>query len=404
MTPDEAFIAQHLGDDVRALALKGAPLGVDLRWCMQQIEGWQLARRKIPAWTAIPGIWFPPRLALEQCSSSETASYKRRVVEKLLPADSRNRLVDLTGGLAVDFSALAPLFREAVYVEKQSLLCDLARHNLPLLGLPDAEIHNTDAPSPTLWAQPGTTLFLDPARRDLAGRKTVAIEDCTPNVLHLQPLWEACSLVMVKLSPMLDIAAALRQVRCVEEVHVVSLRGECRELLLAVRPDFEGEPSVHCASIDARGNTSLYTCSAGARKQSPAIAPARIAPGSLLFEPGPSLLKAGCQDAFAVDHGLQKLHPRTHLFVVEDEAIDALAPQGRLFRLERQFDFSKASLRLVRQLGQANLALRNFPGTVDALRRRLHLADGGNKYLFAATLADGSHALLSSVKASAATS
>ncbi len=398
---NEEFIAAHRTDDVRTLALRGAPPGVDLTWCATQIEGWQLARRKLPSWAGTAGLHYPPRLSMEQCSSQDTALYKRSVVERLLPEAERTRLTDLTGGLGVDFWALAPLFREAVYVEKQPRLCQLARHNLPLLGLPRARIVNDDAPSPALWATPATTLFLDPARRDGAGRKTVAIPDCTPNLLDLQPHWQTCRMVVVKLSPMLDIAGALRLLRHVSQVHVVSVRGECRELLLVVQPGSGGDPLRQCASIDGQGNTCLYTCRADVRAQSqPATAPPHLPAGCMLFEPGPSLLKGDCQDAFACQHGMLKLHPMSHLFVAPQgpENDGATAGHGRWFVVDEQLDFGKASLRRVARLGKANLTLRNFPGTVDALRRRLRLTEGGDHYLFATTMSDGSHALLCTTK------
>ena len=431
---NEEFIALHREDDVRGLMLAKVPQEVDRAWCAQQIEGWQTARRKLPRWAATPGLHFPPRLSMVQCSSTETALYKRALVARLLP-EGRTRLVDLTGGLAVDFSTLAPLFRESVYVEMQPALCDLARHNLPLLGLPHAEIWNTASPDPALWATPGTVVFLDPARRDETGRKTVAIEDCTPNILELQGLWAPCRMAIIKLSPMLDIAGALRQLSGVREVHVVSLRGECRELLLVIEPDFRGEPSFHCAALQSFtqkdgqisqnfGQTPdeigsfcdesdqkfpTFVCTAGERHpDGQPIAPPVLAPGTLLFEPGPALLKADCQDAFAASVAtkmagngsgpLKKLHPMSNLFAcIADETAEItplLVPHGRVFTLEEQLNFGKQALKTIKELRRANLTLRNFPGTAEALRRRLHIIDGGDVFLFATTLSDQSHALL----------
>lgn len=125
------YILAHRTDDVRALALRSADAGVDKSFCLRQIEAWQTARTKLPRWAATDGILFPPRLNMEQCSSQLTAEYKARLVERLLP-EERGSLTDLTGGFGVDFSFLAPLFRNAVYVERNSDLCEMAQHNLPL--------------------------------------------------------------------------------------------------------------------------------------------------------------------------------------------------------------------------------------------------------------------------------
>ncbi len=397
---NEEFIQQHQSDDVRALVLRSVPQGVDIQWCAQQIEGYQTAQRKLPHWAATLGLHYPPRLSLEQCSSWETALYKRSVIEQLIPPAQRHHLVDLTGGLAVDFSALASLFAQATYVERLPHLCRLAKHNLPLLGLPQAEVLNTDSPPADLWQRADVTLFLDPARRDGAGRKTVALEDCTPNVLELQPHWQSVPYIIIKLSPMLDIASTLRQVQGVSHVHAVSVKGECKELLLVVQPQFEGQPVIHAANIlpDVQGVMQTATFHAQASQRTVAdlpLAPATLPVGTLLFEPGASLLKAQLQDTFAVQHGLSKLHPMSNLFLASATIVaESLRPHGRVFVLQQQLDFSKAALRQLKELRQANLTVRNFPGTVEALRRRLRLADGGQHYLFATTLSDGSHALL----------
>ena len=139
---NEAFIVKNRGADIRSLAFGKAPVGVDLRYCLQQIEGWQLSRHKIPTWAQTEGIIFPPRVSLEQCSSEQTARYKQELVLRLLP-ENRQRMVDLTGGLGVDFSFLGQIFNEAIYAERDKSLCDMARHNLPLLGMKNVQVHNT---------------------------------------------------------------------------------------------------------------------------------------------------------------------------------------------------------------------------------------------------------------------
>ena len=222
------YILAHRTDDVRALALRSADAGVDKSFCLRQIEAWQTARTKLPRWAATDGILFPPRLNMEQCSSQLTAEYKARLVERLLP-EERGSLTDLTGGFGVDFSFLAPLFRNAVYVERNSDLCEMAQHNLPLLGAGHARVECAQAEDFLDGAGQQDLIFLDPARRDDAGRKVVALSDCSPDVAALSPaLLSRSRVVMVKLSPMLDIGQALLSLHAVREVHTVSVDGECR--------------------------------------------------------------------------------------------------------------------------------------------------------------------------------
>lgn len=407
MTNDE-YIRQHRDDDVRRLALAKTPEGVDVRWCLQQIEGRQLAQRKLPQWAATEGLHYPPHLALEQCSGEETALYKRRIVERLIPDGERTAMADLTGGLGVDFSSIAPLFREADYVEILPHLRQLAQHNFPLLGLPHARVA---APEHYQLSEKTLQLvYLDPARRDRAGRKTVGIEDCTPNLLEMQDeVLGRARWMMVKLSPMLDITEALRRLHAVREVHVVSVRGECKELLFVMGGPADApagdRPAVHCVNLgtdddpvvlgfpftgaaqlissdDFCKKASLRTAAEGDGLESGC--PAQADAGLFLYEPNASLLKAGVQDALCERYGVSKLHPQSHLFV--GETFHERFP-GRRFRIADMSDFSKRGVkRLIGSLRRANITVRNFPTDVASLRRQLKLNEGGDDYLFATTL------------------
>lgn len=387
---NEEFIRQNRTADVRQLALKRGPEGVDVPWCLQQIEGWQLARKKLPRWAQADGLlWFPPRLSMEQCSSEATALYKRGIVERLLPEDQRLGMADLTGGFGIDFSYMAPLFRRSVYVERQEGLCEIARHNFPILGLPQAEVVQDDCTQTSLQVD---LVFMDPARRDAAGRKTVAIEDCTPDVVKMQDdLLAKARFLVIKLSPMLDITQALRALHGVREVHVVSVRGECKELLFVLEAGYEGEPCFHCANLGT-GDASLC-CSEEERQTAPRLTLAGVPEvRGYLFEPNSSVLKAGCQDRLCDIYGLEKLHPNSNLFLAPSPV---LSFPGRQFRIEAVSDFGKKGLKsILSGVSQANLAVRNFPASVADLRKKLKLREGGDLYFFATTLCDGTHALI----------
>ncbi len=391
---NEEFISLHLDDDVARLALRRMPPKIDAPWCLRQISGHQLAKTKLPTWAAIKGLHYPPRLSLEQCSGEATAVYKREVALRLMPTPAgRTLLADLTGGYGVDFSYMAPLFGRALYFEKQEHLCETARHNFPLLGLGNAEVISGDSIEKFGSFQEHCALvFIDPARRDTAGRKTVAIEDCTPDVTTLLPrLLDRCDFVMLKLSPMLDISRALRSLPGVAEVHVVSLRGECKELLIVCT--VRTIPlKFFCANLDTSDPTIMV--SVDQLRAAPAIG--SLAGSLYLYEPNASILKAGAQDCLCSLYGLRKLHPRSNLFVSPEPA-----PRfpGRTFRIVAHTDFSKRNLKtFLSGMPKANLAIRNFPSTVAELRKRLKLKEGGSDYLFATTLSDGSHALLRCLK------
>lgn len=413
---DKEFIIQNRNKDVRSLALKKAPEGVRLFWCLQQIEGWQLAQKKLPRWAETDDLWFPPRLSMEQCSSESTATYKRDIIQRL----HANSLADLTGGFGVDFTYMAQGLPRATYVERQEVLCESARHNFPILGLPDAEIVNGDAEETLRRLDHVDAIFIDPARRDDVGRKTVAIEDCTPDVSALQDLLlQKATYVIIKLSPMLDITQALRSLRHVAEVHVVSHKGECKELLLVLHKEADSVPdnavisdaiasTYYCVNLNTQDAPFIVSPSTTVSviSPSPTTAPVPLFPASTsmdglyLFEPNASILKAGQQDTFGTHYMLQKLHPQSNLFVGPQPIQNVPARQ---FRIVSTGDFSKSSLKhLLSGVKQANITVRNFPATVADLRKRLKIKDGGKDYLFATTLQDGSHIIIKGEKATLA--
>lgn len=381
---NEAFIAQNRDANVKELALSKTPRGIDLHYCLQQIEGRQIAQRKLPSWADTEGIIYPVKLSLEQCSSELSALYKQQLVKRLMP-EGRHSMADLTGGFGIDFSFLAKLFDEAVYVERDERLCETARHNLPLLGLPKAQVHCMTSEEFLDGMGTFDLIYLDPSRRDAVGRKVFALGDCSPDVEALQEtLLGHARMVLVKLSPMLDIQDALRRLPDVSEVHVVSIGGECKEVLLVLCRQNRGV-MYHCTNITTR----VQTFSTDKRDTDPVIAPCLE---RYLYEPNASILKAGVQNALCQSYGIRKLHPFSHLFTSAHFIEDF---PGRAFLIEDCCSFAKKDLkRLLEGISQCNLTVRNFPATVAELRKRLKLREGGDSYLFATTLGDGSHALL----------
>lgn len=397
---NEEYTDLHRLDDVRTLALRSAPEGIDIKWCLQQIEGWQKAREKLPRWAETDGLWYPPALSMEQCSSEQTAEYKRGIVCRLLPeASERQAFADLTGGYGIDFSYLAPLFGTSTYVERNPELCRIAGHNFGHLYLDGASVVCAD--STQFLEQDGMAcglIYLDPARRDNAGRKTVAISDCTPDVVQLQDRLMAVSrFVMIKLSPMLDISAALSVLRHVLEIHVVSVRGECKELLFVQDSQYDGSPTYYASNLGLADE--VFSCTDEQRKRAPLrVAGEHVASDSAtcLYEPHASILKAGLQDVLCERYGVAKLHPMSNLFVSASPVQDF---PGRRFKIVASCGFNKKELRtMLAGVSKANITVRNFPASVAEIRKKLHLAEGGDVYLFATTVADGSHRLIRCVK------
>ena len=488
------FIQEYREKDTRQLALQSARFpDVDMPYALDQIKGWQTARRKLPTWAACDGIVYPPHLSMEQCSSEPTAQYKlnlamewaRRVESSELRVESSelrvesselrvesseegvdnsseqpatlnsqlstlnsqlstlnsqlstlnchaSSMTDLTGGFGVDFSFTSCAFASATYVERNAQLCHMVEHNLPLLGIDNAKVVCADAVDYLSTLDMQTMIFLDPARRDQHGAKTVMLADCTPDVVQLLPqLLKKSRFTMLKLSPMLDWHKAVEDLQgMVREVHIVSVGGECKELLLVLSEEIESELKVFCADLEAGGSSlsSGSSSSSGSscsglssepsfpRTPSSPSAPSHAsifvyAPGSLrpapnsklktqnskfLHEPNASIMKAGCFDELAAAYGVSPVSRNSHLFL-SAEPVDGFP--GRSFSIERVTTLNKRELRqALAGIEKANIATRNFPLSVAELRKRLKLKDGGDVYIFATTTAEDEHLLLISHK------
>lgn len=394
------FIREYRERDIRQLALQANRFpDVDMPYALDQIQGWQIARRKLPKWAACDGVIFPPHLSMEQCSSEPTAQYKLNLaMEWASRVGHASRMTDLTGGFGVDFSFTSCAFAAATYVERNEQLCHIVEHNLPLLGLNNATVVCADATEYLSTVEPQTMIFLDPARRDEHGAKTVMLADCTPDVVQLLPkLLEKSRFTMLKLSPMLDWHKAVDDLQgTVREVHIVSVGGECKELLLVLSTVVESELKVYCADLStASGSSSLFVYTPGSSAPF-ANSTFNIQHSTFLHEPNASIMKAGCFDELALAYGVSPVSRNSHLFL-SDEPVEDFP--GRSFVVERVTTMNKGELRkALVGIEKANIATRNFPLTVAELRKRLKIKDGGDVYIFATTTAEGEHLLLISRK------
>lgn len=394
------FIREYRERDIRQLALQANRFpDVDMPYALDQIQGWQIARRKLPKWAACDGVIFPPHLSMEQCSSEPTAQYKLNLaMEWASRVGHASRMTDLTGGFGVDFSFTSCAFAAATYVERNEQLCHIVEHNLPLLGLNNATVVCADAVEYLSTVEQQTMLFLDPARRDEHGAKTVMLADCTPDVVQLLPkLLEKSRFTMLKLSPMLDWHKAVDDLQgTVREVHIVSVGGECKELLLVLSTVVESELKVYCADLStASAPSSLFVYTPGSSAPV-ANSTFNIQHSTFLFEPNASIMKAGCFDELAAAYGVSPVSRNSHLFL-SDEPVEEFP--GRSFVVERVTTMNKGELRkALAGIEKANIATRNFPLTVAELRKRLKIKDGGDVYIFATTTAEGEHLLLISRK------
>ncbi len=388
------FIREHADDDVRQLALRGSKMSeVDLSYALEQIAGRQKARTKLPSWASIDGIVYPPHLSMEQCSSELTARYKASIAGK------GALFVDLTAGFGVDMAFIAQGFQKAVHVERQPQLCAISSENYNVLGLNHIEVVCGDGVEYLHTMNHADLLFIDPARRDEHGGRTYGIADCTPNVLEmLDEMLEKADRVMIKLSPMLDWRKAVADLGKVNEVHIISVDNECKELLLAVNSEERGKNSaspslrVVCVNLLSDGNKECFEFDG--YHASPSSSAFHFSPfdSRFLYEPNASIMKAGCFGLLEQRFGVMQLDKNSHLFVSDKEVIGF---PGREFLIEKRTSMNKRELKAaLADIDKANITVRNFPMSVAELRKRLKLKEGGEVYIFATTIANEGHQLL----------
>lgn len=384
------FIASHIDCDVKSLALSLSKRNdIDKDFIIRQIAGFQIIKKKIPSWYNKLGLVLPQHLPLEQCSSELTAKYKASLC-------SGQSLCDLTGGFGVDFAFMSASYETSTYIEQQPELCEIMQHNSQIIGIEGINIINDN--SETVLNSPNcySCIYVDPARRSESGNKVVLLSHCQPDLSAIYTLLlDKCELLMAKLSPMLDISLALKQMPQTSNIHIVSVDNECKELLFISSKKASESCNLHCINLQQSKPTQEYIFTHEQERN--ALCEYTNLPLEFLYEPNASIMKAGAFKSIACSYGLKKLHPQSHLYTA-NKAIDNFP--GRLFRVISCFSPNKTETK--QQLGNltsANISTRNFPIGVAELRKKLKLNEGGNCYLFATTLNDEKKVIIKCEKA-----
>ncbi len=362
---------KHLSDD-------------EWRWFLQQVEGKERTADKLPSFAAIENWWYPVRLSCEQCSSEITAKYKASLLTA--NSSSHSAFADLTGGYGVDTFFLSGHFTHTDYVEQDAELCRIAAHNFSLQPS-DIAVHNTTAETFLATAGQYDLIFADPYRRDSHGGKVFRLADCTPDLVQLLPaIMEHLNpdgLILLKLSPMLDISQALKELSVVRDpaslvrwnVHVVAVKNEVKEVLfIGTKGQDTGNPETITA-IDLAEPENAFVFIRDEEHEAVCRMVSRTSSHpTFLYEPNAAVLKSGAYKLVAQRFGLQKLDVNTHLYV-SDTLVEHFP--GRVWKIIHDSS----------PLSQANIICRNYPLTPEQLKKKMRVRDGGNTYLIACRVA-----------------
>ena len=381
------FIHEHINDDTAELLLAARKYpDIDVPFVVEQIEARRRLKGKLPEWYENKDIIMGGRVPAEQCSSELTARYKQSIVKG-------ESLCDMTGGMGVDFWYMSEGMERAIYTERNEELCSIAKHNFQVLQTlrPEYVIRCGDGrelPIPSV-----DIIYLDPARRAGDGSRVYAMEDCEPNIVEWQDeLLKHAKMVLVKLSPMVDLTDVLRKLKGVKELHIVGVKNECKEILVKAHAFDDsvcaGCVEVHCVDFLTSGKIEYVFSLLGGMEIS-------LTDGGVkrhLYEPDVTLMKAGAFGSLCARYPVWQLDVDTHL-MTSDEWIPEFP--GRVFEVEEMIPFSSKVLkRLKKEIPQANIAVRNFVMTADELRKKTGIKDGGEVYLFGAKVKDMGQMLL----------
>jgi len=365
----QQFIQDHADADPGKIALGKSPFElVSSSELASQIESRQKTKKKLPLWYNTPFIYYPPAISIEQASSERTALYKNTLI------DDGELLIDLTGGFGVDSFYFSQKAKQVVHCEINPELSEIAKYNAGQLGQKNIQFFaGNGIDILNQGAAVYDTVFIDPSRR-VNTRKVFKLDDCEPNIIQWQQeIFKKSKRIIIKTSPLLDISLSISQLKNVREVHVISIKNECKELLFVLEKGFIGEIQIH--SILLNNDRELnFSFPEHEEKNTPLLLGE---PLEYLYDPDSALLKAGCFKLIAKRLNLKKLHLNTHLYTSQDE-INSFP--GRVFKIREVMDYK--DFKKIKTNHSANVIAKNFPLNVEAIRKKHKIGESKNNYLF----------------------
>jgi 16S rRNA G966 N2-methylase RsmD len=369
----QKFIDANIENDISIIALQKNPfpkiIWIDI---LEQISGKQKAKTKLPTLFNTKNIIYPNKISVEQTSSEKTAKYKAELV-------TGNSLIDLTGGFGVDDYYFAQNINQVIHCEINEVLSEIVSHNLKQLHIENSEcIAGESAEILKNLNQQFDWIYIDPSRRNQAIGKVFMLKDCEPDIIsNLQLLRDHSSRILIKTAPLLDIQSAIKELKQVSRIHVVSIKNECKELLIIIDKEQEtDDPLITC---DLLGDDEKKYCFKLSEEKEFQIHQYSD-PLEYIYEPDAALLKAGCFKLITRDFNIKKIHQHTHLYT-STELLDSFP--GRTFILKKAGDYG--TFIKENQVKKANIICRNFGLSPEEIKKKLKINDGGNEYLLFCT-------------------
>lgn len=375
------YINTNLNADVNQIALAKSPFeGITSAELAIQITAKKKSEKKLPTWFHTENIYYPPVLSIEQTSSEITAKYKSKLANE-------DTLIDLTGGFGVDTYYFAKKVKEVIHCEINPELSAIAQHNALTLNAKNIKFKAEDGI--TYIQKTDTTfdtIYVDPARRAEKG-KVFMLKDCTPDIVtHLDALLKKSSRIIIKTAPLLDISAGLAELNQVSEIHIVSVKNECKELLWVIDKGFDKDTKIIAVTLNNKveKDFSFYRSAANGAVQFAES----LSIDHYLYEPDAALLKSGAFNLIASTYNLLKLHPQTQLFT--SDSTNKAFP-GRIFKIEAILNTGE--LKKETNL-KGNVIVRNYPAKPEDLVKKYKIKADQQQFLIFTKIANGENVIL----------
>jgi hypothetical protein len=376
----QQFIVSNTGVDSNKLALSKNPFPeIDWKEIVNQVAARAKGKDKLPSWFNEKNIIWPSKISVEQTSSEITADFKSNLT-------SAKSLIDLTGGFGVDDYYFSKKVDRVVHCEIDAGLSDVAKHNFGQLQAENIECYAGDGTEilKQLNRKFGW-IYIDPSRRNDAKGKVFMLKDCQPNVPeNLDLYFSFAENILIKVSPLLDISAGLTELKNVKAIHVVAVKHEVKELLWILKKGYTGNIEIKTVDLLKDGENKFDFVLGETAVVSYSL------PLEYLYEPNAAVMKSGGFDAISANFNLGKLHRHSHLYT-SNAVIDDFP--GRIFKIAKVMPYDKAGMKKLTTT-KANVTARNFPESVETLRKKWKLSDGGDAYYFFTTNANNEKIVL----------
>ena len=367
----QLYIEQNTSNDISKLALSKNPFPeFDFKKILNQIECRQKSKIKLSTWFCTKNIIYPSKISVEQTSSEIAANYKSKII-------SGKSIIDLSGGFGVDAYYFSKSFNNVVHCELDTELSDIVAHNFIQLNRTNIICQSGDSYEILKQSvQKYDWIYIDPSRRNDKKEKVFMLKDCLPNVpLLLDDYFRFSNKILIKTAPILDIKAGINELKYIKKIHIIAIENEVKELLWELEKEFDGKIKIITKNF-TKTNLEVFDF----YLENDAIADLSL-PLRYLFEPNSSIMKSGGFAAVAQYYKLKKLHQNSHLYTSDD----AQKFPGRVFEINQIIPYSKKGMKIWFENTTKNISIRNFPDTVEQIRKKWKIKDGGNDYCFFTT-------------------